>query len=154
MEQAHDPRIDRLEVFVGEWTMEASIPGAPPASAGAKPRTTFEWLPGRRFLLQRWEVPGPVAPDGLAVIGVEPDGDGYLQHYFDERGVVRLYAMTLADRVWELRREKPDFSPLNFSQRFRGTFSDDNTAITGRWEHSRDGSPWELDFDLSYTKVA
>ena len=40
-----------------------------------------------------------------------------------------------------------------FFQRFTGTFSDDNNTITGRWEGSRDGSNWEPDFDMTYTKV-
>jgi hypothetical protein len=61
--------------------------------------------------------------------------------------------MTFSDGVWTLLRESPDFSPLDFSQRFTGTFSDDGDSIIGRWEISRDGSPWERDFDLSYFRV-
>jgi len=38
-------------------------------------------------------------------------------------------------------------------QRFTGTFSADGKIIEGRWETSRDGSSWEHDFDLTYTKV-
>jgi hypothetical protein len=42
----------------------------------------FEWLPGERFLIQRWEVPVPEAPDGIAIIGSDPKREGnYLQHY-------------------------------------------------------------------------
>src|SRR4051794_5971332 len=33
-------------------------------------------------------------PDGLWVIAAESDGDRYNGHYFDSRGIVRLYAMT------------------------------------------------------------
>lgn len=42
---------------------------------------------GRRFLIQRWEVDHPEAPDGIAIIGFDPDKGGLRQHYFDSRGV-------------------------------------------------------------------
>ena len=49
-------------------------------------------------------------------------------------GVARLYAMTLDAGTWTLLRESPDFSPLDFAQRFTGTFSDDGDTIRGTWE--------------------
>jgi hypothetical protein len=138
---AEDAAMGRLEPFVGEWR----LPGGG--------RTVFEWLPGGRFLVQRWEVPLPEVPDGIAIIGFDRDRGTYLQHYFDSRGVARVYEMGFADGVWTLRRESADFSPLDFSQRFRGTFGDDGRTITGQWESSGDGSSWDHDFDLTYTKV-
>jgi hypothetical protein len=30
---------------------------------------------------------------------------------------------------------------------------DDVNTIVARWEKSRDGSSWELDFELTYTKA-
>jgi hypothetical protein len=138
--------LSKLEVLVGEWRMQASLADAP---AG---RTAFEWLTGGQFLVQRWEVPHPQAPDGIAIIGLAPDGGGYTQHYFDSRGVARVYAMGLGDGVWTLLRERPDFSALDFSQRFTGKFSLGGEEITGRWETSRGGSAWEPDFDLIYTR--
>jgi hypothetical protein len=137
--------LEPLGVFVGEWSMTASL--APSPADAPRARTTFEWLPGRRFLIQRWEVDHPDAPDGIAIIGFDAEKATYLQHYFDSRGVARVYEMTFADRVWKLRRLAP-----GFSQRFTGTFSDDDT-IVGRWELSRDGSTWEHDFDLTYTRT-
>ncbi|MGZ4173580.1 MAG: DUF1579 family protein, partial [Solirubrobacteraceae bacterium] len=73
--------MERLAPFVGEWSMEAAFPSAPPN--GTRGRTTFEWILGGRFLLQHSQIPHPDAPDGLMVIGVDPGGPGYLQHYFD-----------------------------------------------------------------------
>ena len=35
-------------------------------------------------------------------------------------GVTRLYSMTFEDGTWTLLRDKPDFSPLHFSQRYVG----------------------------------
>src|SRR5690348_16055459 len=80
-------------------------------------------------------------------------GGAYTQHYFDSRGVVRLYAMTLAGGVWTLTRESPDFTPLDFRQRFTGTFSADGNTIDGAWESGRDGGGWEHDFALTYRRA-
>jgi hypothetical protein len=76
-----------------------------------------------------------------------------VQHYFDSRGVARIYRMSFADGIWRLSRSSADFSPLDFWQRFTGTFSEDGARIEGRWEISDDGSSWTVDFDLIYTKL-
>jgi hypothetical protein len=52
-----------------------------------------------------------------------------------------------------LWRNSADFSPPTFSQRFTGTFSDDGKTIDGRWGTNSDGSSWEHDFGLTYTKI-
>jgi hypothetical protein len=145
-----------LEPLIGEWSMEAVFPSGSPA-AGMQvegvARTAFEYLTGGQFVIQRWEVPHPAAPDGIAVIGWDGTRGSLLQHYFDSRGVTRLYEMRFADGVWELSRTAPDFSPLDFSQRFTGTLSDDGRTIRGAWEIAPAGSEWEHDFELIYTKI-
>jgi hypothetical protein len=140
----------RLGPFVGEWRMDAAVaaPSATPA------RTVFEWGLDGQFLVQRSHVPDPVVPDALCVIDVDAERGGYAQHYFDSRGVVRVYAMAFRDGLWTLLRTTPDFSPLTFWQRFTGTFSDAGDVIRGRWDVSHDhGAAWEPDFDLIYTKL-
>jgi hypothetical protein len=143
--------LEALEPLVGNWTMKPEFEGIPPDAPGAP--VSFEWLSDGRFLIQRWEVPVPEAPDGIAIIGADPEREGnYLQHYFDSRGVARVYKMSFDDGVWKLWRDEPDFSPLDFSQRFTGTFGEDGITISGRWEISHDGTTWEHDFDLTYTR--
>jgi hypothetical protein len=141
-----------LAPLVGEWTVAARFPNQ---ALGEVPgaTTVFEWLPGERFLVQRWEVPVPEAPDGIAVIGFDEERGSLLQHYFDSRGVARVYEMTFVDRVWRLERTEADFSPLDFSQRYVGELSDDGRTIAGRWEIAHDRSTWELDFHLTYTRT-
>jgi len=148
----------RLDVFVGEWVLEAGFPGdqaAQPGMAGDGPqvRSRFEWALGRQFLLQRTEVPVPGAPDSLTIVGVDSETGAYTQHYYDSRGVARLYSMSLFDGVWTLTRESPDFTPLDFRQRFTATFSGDGRVISGAWEKDVRGSGWEHDFDLVYRKA-
>jgi hypothetical protein len=145
-------RLARLEPFVGEWRLEA--PAFPiPAELADQARATFEWALDGTFLVERSTVPMAEAPDGLCVIAPDRDGDGYTQHYFDSRGVVRLYAMTFDGSEWTLRRGSPDFTPLDFHQRFIGSFSPDGQTIEGRWESSPDGRAWELDFELRYIRT-
>ena len=140
--------LQALEVFVGTWSM---ILGFAPSPADApRARTTWEWLAGRRFLIQRWEVDHPDAPDGIAVIGSDGSESAYAQHYFDSRGVVRIYDMSLAGPVWMLERIAAE---RDFSQRFTGTFSEDRNTISGRWERSDDGKTWTHDFDLNYVRI-
>ena len=144
--------LEALKPLVGAWRLVATFKDLPSADIGA--RVTFAWLPGEQFLIQRWEVPLPEAPDGIAIIGLDPEREGsYLQHYFDTRGVARIYKMRFEHGVWTLWRDAADFSPLDFAQRYTVTFSDDGKTIAGAWEISHDGTTWEHDFALSYTKA-
>jgi hypothetical protein len=148
--------LKELEVLVGEWTMRAGPPeGEPWPGEG---RLSFEWIEGGGFLVQRWTVDLPEAPNGVALIGVGDNPvpveegesvDGYKQHYFDSRGVHRVYEMSLEGRTWRLWRDGPGFVP----QRFTGEISEDGKMIAGRWEIAEDGENFETDFDLTYTKV-
>ena len=81
--------IKELEPFIGEWSLAMVMPGQEPMpDVGA--RVTFEWGPGEKFLIERWSVPVPEAPDGLALIGFDEGRGTLLQHYFDSRGVARI----------------------------------------------------------------
>jgi hypothetical protein len=142
-EDARGESLRRLEAFVGTWELEASFGG------GAHGQATFEWILEGQFLVERADVAG--APTSLALVGVDGAGE-YVQHYFDARGLARVYAMTFADGVWKLLRDEPDFTPLEFSQRFVGELSANGRVIAGRWETAQPGSPWEHDFDLTYRR--
>jgi hypothetical protein len=144
---ARDSALKRLDAFVGEWRVDASFPGSPPG------RAAFEWALDGQYLIQRSESPSP-APSALALVSVDPKSGVYTQHYFDSRGVVRVYAMTLSRGTWTLTRESADFSPLDFSQRFIGKFSRDGKTIKGAWEtRTKRGSTWIKDFELVFTRV-
>jgi len=143
--------LQRLEPFIGRWTMEALFPGAEPT--GPAGLCTFEWMLGGEFLLQRTEfsVPGP--PEGVMIVGPDPEGANFTQHYFDSRGVARLYSMTFEEGIWTLQRDTQDFTSLSFRQRFVGNFSDDGGRIDGQWEISHNGANWEHDFKLTYKRI-
>jgi hypothetical protein len=147
--------LERLEPLVGEWKMAAGPPGSEPWPGEAK--VSFEWLEGRTWLIQRWSIEMPEAPDGIAIIGLadapasgdeHPSGEAFRQHYFDSRGVHRVYEMSLESGEWKLWREGPPFD-----QRMTAALRDDGTTIAGRWEMREEGKDWDTDFDLTYTKI-
>jgi len=69
--------------------------------------------------------------------------------YHDSRGVRRVYQTSMADGVWRIWRNAPEFN-----QRFIGRIADGGETINARWERSGDGSDWVTDFDLVYRKIA
>ena len=146
--------LDRLDLLAGQWEMEASFeagyfgPGSP-AMTSRGGRTAFEWLEGRFFLIQRFAAGDPAAPGGIAIIGASGEPGTFTQHYYDSRGVARVYRMSLDGRTWKLRREAH-----GFCQRYTGIISGDGAVITGAWEMSADGRDWEHDFGLSYLRAA
>ena len=98
--------------------------------------------------MQHSEIANPDFPRSIAVMGPDDAAATYRMLYYDSRGVSRIYRMTFSGEIWTLWRDFP-----GFAQRFHGTFSEDGRIITARWEKSGDGSNWELDFALTYTKV-
>ncbi len=153
--QTPTPGISELAPLIGTWRMDAVFADGrqgPPEDTGA--RTVFEYGPGAQFLIQRWQVPHPAAPDGIAIITAAPASGGFLQHYFDSRGVVRLYEMTFGGGSWTLQRTKADFSPLDFSQRWEAELSPDGDTIQGRWLDRSTVGDWSHDFALTYTRLA
>jgi hypothetical protein len=145
--------LDRLAALLGQWDIEATFEAGyfgagSPRTTESGGHTTFEWLPGRFFLTQRFSTEHPEAPSGLAIIGMGDTAETFTQHYYDSRGVSRVYQMSLTGGVWKLWRAEP-----GFWQRFAGEISGDGSTITGAWELSKSGRDWQHDFDLTYVKV-
>src|SRR4051794_23630634 len=136
----------RLEPLVGEWSLEATPPGGEPWPG--RGRAVFEWHESQAHLVQHSTFGLPEAPDSVSVIGCDAANGTYCQLYSDERGVCRVYEMSVDDREWKLWREGEPFA-----QRFTGRFEDDGVTITGRWETAEDGVNFKTDFDLVFTRM-
>jgi hypothetical protein len=134
--------------LVGRWTTEATHPYLP----GADIRGTceVEWLPGERFLVHRTTFDHPDIPDALWVMGAEE------MHYFDSRGVQRVYGLTLTRAGWELAMDKDagagSFAGAPFSQRMTYAFAGDD-MVEGRGRLSHDGVTWEDDLAVTYRRA-
>jgi hypothetical protein len=138
--------LKELEPLVGEWELEATPPGSPPWPGAAS--VTFEWMEGAPFLIERSKVEMPEAPNAVCIIGCDAATGRYFQLYSDDRGVCRVYELSIGDGEWKIWREGEPFA-----QRFSGRFSDDGNRIDARWEAAKDGTTWETDFDLVFTRA-
>lgn len=141
-----NPVLNDLEALPGEWSLEIDFPSDPPIAV--RRHVSFEWIEGGAFLVMgagvEWEGPS----GSVAVIGRDEALETYAMLYFDARGVSWIYQMSFGEGVWNQWWSAP-----GFSQRFTGTFSEDDNTIVARWEKSTDGSRWEHDFDLTYTRA-
>jgi hypothetical protein len=131
--------------LVGEWAIEATHPALPDTAISGQ--ATFEWLEDQRFLIQRSRYDHAEMPDAVAVSGIV-DGTPAM-HYFDSRGVHRVFAVDITGDTWRYWNDTP-----GFAQRFTGTLSDDDGVIDGRAELSRDdGATWALDLAITYRRI-
>lgn len=140
------PVLEALGALVGAWSVEGAHVMIP--NTVLRGKTTFEWLNGNRFLIQRTTTDHPDVPDSISIIGANDDGALLAMHYFDSRGVMRVYQMKLSNGGWTFWREAP-----GFWQRSRATFSEDGKTITESIEKSSDGVDWEHDMSKTYTKL-
>ena len=143
-EVPRDPALDELDVLVGEWEAEATHPLLPGILRGT---ATFEWLTGRRFLIWRSSTPAGTIPSSISVIGGGETPGTWPMHYFDERGVMRMYQVQMSGGVWRIWRDHP-----GFSQRLTGTLDDGGNTIRLSWELQQDG-PWKPDLQATYRRV-
>jgi hypothetical protein len=135
----------KLDPLVGEWILEARPPGGEPWRGGG--RSTFEWHPSGAHLIQRTTMEIPEAPNSLCIIGCDGAKETYLQLYSDDRGVCRIYDMSIGEGEWKLWRVGEPFA-----QRFVASISQDGNTIAGRWEMSEDGTNFRTDFELVYRR--
>jgi hypothetical protein len=140
--------LKELEVLVGTWSIEATPPGGEPWPGEAS--ITYEWLDDdKRLLVERSTVEMPEAPNATCVIGSDAATGRYFQLYTDDRNVCRVYEFSIGGGEMKIWRDGPPFS-----QRFKGKISDDGNRIEARWEAAKDGTDWETDFDLVFTRVS
>lgn len=137
--------LKKLEPLIGQWSLQAIPPGGEPWPVAA--RATFEWHDSGAHVIGRTTVEAPEAPNAITIIGCDAANGTYYQLYSDDRGVCRVYEMSIGDGQWRLWREGEPFS-----QRFAATFEDRGETIAGRWETAEDGADYATDFELIYRR--
>ena len=153
------PLLKPLERLVGSWTTEATHPAMP--GVVVRGTVVVEWLEGEQFLLHRARTDHADFPDALSVIGDDEQdraddaapardhGEPRLSmHYFDSRGVFRLYQASADEQAWRFWRDSP-----GFSQRFTGTFADGGDTIVGVSQLREDDDRWNDDLKITYRRA-
>ena len=142
--------LDELQPFIGEWSVEGRHVALP--HLVIRGRSVFEWWGDRTFLMHRSTFDHPDFPDSISVIGATRPGGGLAQHYFDSRGVHRLFDMTFDRGVWTLTRQA--VGPTDFDQRSNAKFSADGNTITADSERTDPGAhEMKHDMAVTYTRV-
>jgi hypothetical protein len=154
------PTLKPLERLVGTWATEATHPASP----GLVVRGTVdvEWLEGERFLIHRARTDHPDFPDSISIIGLtgqdrvddatgsdpRPAGKPELEmHYYDSRGVFRVYEVGIDLESWRIWRDAP-----GFSQRATGRFADGGDTIAFVWQLREDDVQWRDDLEITYRR--
>lgn len=144
-----------LDRLIGSWHGEGDFPDPPMRVVSD---ATIERL-GAFVVFRSTGQPAEV-PDTLSVIGGAPEGEPQPMHYFDSRGVQRLFLTTVASSTWRIwRAPGEDWNGPDgpgFNQRWIGEISPDGRTIDGRWERGLgpNGDEWELDFPLTYVRTS
>jgi len=160
MPKTSEPALLPLDRLVGTWTTEATHPAFPGGVVHGA--VIVEWLEGERFLIHRARTDHPDFPDSISIIGFtdrdrvdnaqgnDAAAAGKPQltmHYFDSRGVFRVYDVSIDDQAWRIWRDAP-----GFSQRFTGTVTDGGNTIAGGWQLCEDDVNWRDDLKITYRR--
>jgi hypothetical protein len=137
-----DTALEPFEALIGTWETEATHPQFDGAVRGS---VTFEWLEGRRFLIQRSRNEHELFPDAIGVIGAPESGGGLVMEYFDSRGVRRTYGIAFDDGLLRIWRDHP-----GFEQRFSATPAPG--AFEGQWQLAETPGDWRDDLKVVYRR--
>jgi hypothetical protein len=128
-----------LDRLVGTWEFTMQHSAVPEPITGQQ---RYERVLEGAFLLLHWTYNHPDFPDAMALLS----DDQY--HYFDVRGIVRVFDLIVDDAGWSIIRLDEDFSQRSVAT-FRGP---DVMDGTGDVSHDT-GVTWQPDFTMTYRRV-
>lgn len=143
-----NPALADLQPLVGRWRMEMSNAAfLPDPETRITASLAIAWIEeGSALVMRQGDSAHP--PAASWIIGRDENEPGYLVLYADDRGVSRIYRMSLQGSQWLMWRDT-----AQFPQRFEAQVDPDMRAIRGRWEKSIDqGATWEHDFNVDYVR--
>lgn len=138
-----DPALSRLDRYVGTWemtgrTLDSNVDNV-------KARTTFEWLPGGFFLVQRFEADfAGYDIRSLELIGYDPASDTF------PSTVYANMAGTPLPYVWEVHGDELMISTDALGATFHGKWNAEGTEFSGGWRPmpGREG-PGNIPYDIT-----
>ena len=144
---------ERLGVFVGKWHAKGDSYAA--GQIKDNPRAviekwisdeTFEWLPGKFFIMQRWDAKtGANEFNGIAIISFDAETGNYVTRSYENHGFIRDYVTRVDGDVWTFTGK---------SERARVEFSDGGATQSITWEWKPDGKTWLPLCDRTAKRVA
>jgi hypothetical protein len=127
-----------LDRLLGTWDFTMHHAALPEPVLGLH---RYERVLDGAFVMLRWTYHHPDFPDAIAML------DEHSYHYFDVRGVIRVFDLTIDDTGWMMIRRDEDFWQRS-AGKFRGS-----DAIESTGENSYDGgATWQHDFFMTCTR--
>lgn len=124
-----------LDRLVGTWQFTMQHVAVPEPVVGQQ---RYERVLRGAYIQLQWTYEHPQFPDALCLL------DDRSVHYFDTRGVTRVFDLETTDAGWSMVRRDPDFW-----QRSAGRFLGPD-AVEGTGENSFDGgATWQHDFSIT-----
>lgn len=144
--QLPNPALKQFSRLVGEWKVVGTHGLLPNTIFHG--RFCFQWIESGAFLLMRSEMEDDTVPDGTAVFGSDDATGEFFMLYFDERKVSRKYDVSFQYNLLKWWRNAP-----GFSQRYTWTFTDNDDTIISKGQLSKNGTTWEKDLELTFTRI-
>jgi hypothetical protein len=122
---AADPRLKVLDKLVGTWKISGESEG----------ETTYEWMEGGHFLIQRGHVTRPEGEFAyIQIIGYDrmpgaESAENITGRLYTSNGDTLLYTSEADDKtvtIWMGEKGSPAV--------YKGEWSDDGNTLTGEWE--------------------
>lgn len=139
--------VGRLAALVGTWHTSGEVaqrdnhPAAPFTATDS-----YEWLPGRHFLVHHWDAAMPSGrTQGIEIIGHDAETDRFPMRAYDSNGNTTTMIGT------------SDGTSMLFEGtgiRFTGRFNHDGSEVIGAWDVQPDGSDWQLWMRVTLTRQA
>jgi hypothetical protein len=144
-----DPALRKFDRFVGTWQMKGRTIGSDSDNITA--RTTFEWLPGGHFLLQRFSADF-VGMDiqSHEVIGFDPASGTFPSTVYSN-----MAPMPLPYR-WAIEGDELTIKAEAVGATFRGRWNNDGTVFSGGWrpDPGHENDPGNVPYDISGSRAS
>jgi hypothetical protein len=128
-----------LDRLLGTWDITMHHSAVAESVSG---RQRYERVLEGAYVLLNWTYDHPDFPDAMAILSEEK------MHYFDVRGVTRVFDLQIDDAGWSMVRLDPEFSQ-RYTARFDGP---DSMHTNGEYSNDQ-GATWQHDFTMSSTRV-
>ena len=128
-----------LDRMLGSWTLTMQHSEFPEPVSG---RQRFERVLDGAFVLFHCTYDHPDFPDAMALF------DESKYHYFDVRGLIRVFDVAVDENGWSMVRLDDEFSQ-RFVGRFEGTERID--CVGERSDDS--GATWQHDFTMELNRI-
>jgi predicted enzyme related to lactoylglutathione lyase len=152
----------RLGALVGHWRTDGHVLGDQPVPVTGT--DTYEWLPGRHFLVHHVDVMvGDEHVQAIEIIGEhDPATDSFAARAYDHTGAVTtMRASVDAGGVWtfvggaDVAAVARSGAPVPAAGAVSSTLTvaEDGRSMAALWERADDAATWEPWMDMRFTRM-